>query len=85
VVTPVATSISLPSTELRRANAIQVENFPDIYDLVGENGAVFARASVQQYSLSKTLRAATGNSTAQAVTVEWNTEFSGYMITGLLS
>jgi hypothetical protein len=65
-----------------RAIAVQADRLPDIYDLIGEDGQVFDRASVQQFSLSRQLREATKDG-QQPVEIEWNAEFGGYMITGL--
>jgi hypothetical protein len=73
----------VPSMEPRRAQAVPVDRLPDIYDLVGDDGNVFDRASVQQFSLSKTLReVAKGGA---PVMVQWNSEFGGYMIISLVS
>jgi hypothetical protein len=63
--------------------AIPVERLPDVYDLLGEDGAVFGRGSVQQFSLSRQLRESVKIPDGLLVTVKWNPEFSGYMITGL--
>ncbi len=75
---PVATQVTRPT----RAMAVQADRLPDIYDLIGEDGQIFDRASVQQFSLSRELREATKDG-QQAVEIEWNAEFGGYMIIGL--
>jgi len=72
------------STVPRRALAVAVDRLPDIYDLIGDDGKVFDRASVQQFALSKSLRQA-ANSQGTPVMVQWNTEFGGYMITSLVN
>jgi hypothetical protein len=74
----------IPVTHVKRALAAQVDRLPDVYNLIGEDGAVFDRASVQQFRLSQQLREATKEA-QQAVELEWNAEFGGYMITGLCS
>ncbi len=78
----VPTARPVPTTKPTRAIAVQADRLPDIYDLIGEDGQVFDRASVQQFSLSRQLREATKDG-QQPVEIEWNTEFGGYMIVGL--
>jgi len=73
-----------PGTSPRRALAVAVDRLPDIYDLIGDDGTVFDRASVQQFSLSKALRQSV-TPQGTPVMVQWNTEFGGYMITSLVS
>lgn len=72
----------VPTTRPTRAMALQADRLPDIYDLIGEDGQIFDRASVQQFSLSRQLREATKDG-QQPVEIEWNAEFGGYMIIGL--
>jgi hypothetical protein len=67
----------------RRVQATPLDALPDVYELAGNDGAVFDRASVQQFSLSRQLREACQGGKAAWVMVEWNTEFAGYMITSL--
>ena len=80
--TIVTTSVA-PSSTPRRVHAVPVERLPDIYDLIGDDGQIFDRGSVQQFALSKSLREASKVPGGAPVTIEWNTEFAGYMITGL--
>jgi hypothetical protein len=72
-----------PLSTPRRVHAIPVERLPDIYDLIGDDGKIFDRGSVQQFALSKSLREASKVPGGAPVIIEWNTEFAGYMITGL--
>jgi hypothetical protein len=67
----------------RRVRALPVDRLPDVYTLIGDDGEVFGRGSVQQFSLSKLLREAAKGSEGASVMIEWNTEFAGYMITSL--
>lgn len=83
VTTNVAPTVS-PGLLPRRALAVAVDRLPDVYDLIGDDGNIFDRASVQQFSLSKSLRQA-ASSEGTPVMVQWNTEFGGYMITSLVS
>lgn len=83
VTTNVAPTVS-PGLVPRRALAVAVDRLPDVYDLIGDDGNIFDRASVQQFSLSKSLRQA-ASSEGTPVMVQWNTEFGGYMITSLVS
>jgi hypothetical protein len=71
-----------PSTTPRCVRAIPVDRLPDIYDLIGDDGQIFDRGSVQQFALSKSLRELSKTPGGVPVTIEWNTEFAGYMITG---
>lgn len=64
----------------RRVRAVPVEGIPDVYDLYGEDGQPISRASVQQFSLSMTLRAKT-DAWVKAV---WNPDFGGYTILAVL-
>lgn len=73
-----------PSSTPRRVHAVPVERLPDIYDLIGDDGKIFDRGSVQQFALSKSLREASKAPGGAPVIIEWNTEFAGYMITQLL-
>jgi len=77
-------SVAPPSTP-RRVHAVPVDRLPDIYDLIGDDGQIFDRGSVQQFALSKSLREASKVPGGAPVTIEWNAEFAGYMITQLCS
>jgi hypothetical protein len=65
-----------------RAIAKVVDKMPDIYDLCDEDGRIIGQGSVQQFSLSQTLRS---KQTAEGVlvAVRWRDEFGGYEISGL--
>jgi hypothetical protein len=76
--------VTVPITAVRPAQAVPVDRLPDIYDLIGEDGAVFGRASVQEFALSKTLRQAVSSPQGTPVLAQWNTEFGGYMIIGVV-
>jgi hypothetical protein len=67
----------------RRVRAVPVEGIPDVYDLYGDDGHPISRASVQQFSLSMTLResCARGDSWVKAA---WNADFGGYTILAVL-
>lgn len=82
---PIATSalVEKPQVRPRQARAVAVDRLPDIYDLIGEDGEIFDRGSVQQFSLSKPLREAAQDSEGVPVMIEWNAEFGGYMIIGM--
>jgi hypothetical protein len=82
---PAAVAVPLQDSpeKYTSGRAIPVERLPDVYDLLGEDGAVFGRGSVQQFSLSRQLRESVKIPDGLLVTVKWNPEFSGYMITGL--
>jgi hypothetical protein len=82
---PAAVAVPLQDSpeKYTSGRAIPVERLPDVYDLLGEDGAVFGRGSVQQFSLSRQLRELVKIPDGLLVTVKWNPEFSGYMITGL--
>jgi hypothetical protein len=69
----------------RRVRAVPVDRLPDVYTLIGDDGQVFGRGSVQQFSLSKLLREAAKDPEGAPVLIEWNAEFAGYMITTLCS
>ena len=71
-----------PSTTPRCVRAVPVDRLPDIYDLIGDDGQIFDRGSVQQFALSKSLRELSNTPGGVPVMIEWNTEFAGYMITG---
>jgi hypothetical protein len=75
--------VAAPITAVRPAHAVPVDRLPDIYDLIGDDGAVFGRASVQEFALSKTLRQASASPQGTPVLIQWNTEFGGYMIIGI--
>jgi hypothetical protein len=64
----------------RRVRAVPVEGIPDVYDLYGEDGQPISRASVQQFSLSMSLRAKTD----AWVKAAWNPDFGGYTILAVL-
>ena len=66
-----------------RAIAKAVDKMPDIYDLCDEDGRIVGQGSVQQFSLSQTLRS---KKTAEGVlvTVRWRDEFAGYEISGIV-
>ena len=64
----------------RRVRAVPADRLPDVYDLYGEDGFPISRASVQQFALSKTMRAATEGGKDAWVMAEWSKEFGGYMI-----
>jgi hypothetical protein len=66
-----------------RAIAKAVDKMPDIYDLCDEDGRIVGQGSVQQFSLSQTLRS---KQTAEGVlvTVRWRDEFGGYEISGIV-
>ena len=74
---------TVPSKEPRCVRAVPADRLPDIYELLGEDGTVFDRASVQQFSLSKQLREASGSPEGVWVNIAWSVEFGGYMITGM--
>jgi hypothetical protein len=80
VATTVAVPVPEPATSQRKVRAVPVDNLPDLYDLYGEDGLPISRASVQQFALSKMLRAA-GNEAW--VIAEWSKEFGGYMIVSM--
>jgi len=82
---PATSTLTQPDTNPRRVHAVPVDRLPDVYDLIGDDGQIFNRGSVQQFSLSKALREASKAPGGAAVMVEWNTEFAGYMITMLCS
>jgi hypothetical protein len=67
----------------RRVQATPLDALPDVYELAGNDGAVFDRASVQQFSLSRQLREACQGGKSAWVMIEWSSEFAGYMITAL--
>jgi hypothetical protein len=67
-----------------RVRAVPADRLPDIYELLGEDGVIFDRASVQKFALSRQLREVSGTGSTW-VTVEWSPEFGGYMITGMAS
>jgi hypothetical protein len=67
----------------RRVRASPVAMLPDIYDLYGEDGQPLSRASVQQFSLSRDLREACSKGEVW-VKAEWNPDFGGYTILGIL-
>jgi hypothetical protein len=67
----------------RRVRAAPVAILPDIYDLYGEDGQPLSRASVQQFALSKDLREACSKGEVW-VKAEWNPDFGGYTILGIL-
>jgi hypothetical protein len=84
---PVATTVAVPvllpepaSSSQRKVRAVPVDNLPDLYDLYGEDGLPISRASVQQFELSRVLRAA---GKEVWVVAEWNKEFGGYMIVSM--
>ena len=90
---PVATTVAVPmllpqqkpssvepTTSQRKVRAVPVDNLPDLYDLYGEDGLPISRASVQQFELSRVLRAA---GKGVWVVAEWNKEFGGYMIVSM--
>ena len=88
VPTAVPKQVTTVQTHLQthmRVRAVPADRLPDIYDLFGEDGVIFDRASVQKFALSRQLREVSGHSEGVWVTVEWSTEFGGYMITGLAS
>jgi len=65
-----------------RAIAKAVDKMPDIYDLCDEDGRIVGQGSVQQFSLSQTLRSK-HTTEGVLVAVRWRDEFGGYEITGL--
>jgi len=69
--------------DFTRAIAKPVDKMPDVYDLCDEAGTIVGQGSVQQFSLSQTLRA---RQTPEGllVAVRWREEFGGYEITGLV-
>jgi hypothetical protein len=69
-----------PTTSQRKVRAVPVDNLPDLYDLYGEDGLPISRASVQQFALSRVLRAAGKEAW---VVAEWSKEFGGYMIVSM--
>ena len=77
---PVQQPVQQPATSQRKVRAVPVENLPDLYDLYGEDGLPISRASVQQFALSRVLRAAGKESW---VVAEWSKEFGGYMIVSI--
>ena len=76
---PVPTQI-LPDISERRVRAVPVEGIPDVYDLYGDDGLPISRASVQQFSLSMTLR----SKPDAWVKAAWNPDFGGYTILAVL-
>ena len=66
-----------------RALAKPVDKMPDVYDLCDEAGTIVGQGSVQQFSLSQTLRTRQ-TSEGVLVAVRWREEFGGYEITGLV-
>ena len=66
-----------------KMRAVPVEKMPDVYDLFGEDGVSVSRASVQQFSLSLTLRKAAEKGELWVFAM-WRPEFSGYEITRLV-
>jgi hypothetical protein len=68
------------SSSQRKVRAVPVDNLPDLYDLYGEDGLPISRASVQQFALSRVLRAAGKEAW---VIAEWSKEFGGYMIVSM--
>lgn len=71
-------------TSQRRVRAAPVAMLPDIYDLYGEDGHPLSRASVQQFALSRDLREASAKGEVW-VNAEWNPEFGGYTILGIMN
>lgn len=67
----------------RRVRATPADALPDIYELTGDDGVIFDRASVQQFSLSRQLREACQGNISASVMIEWSPEFAGYIITSL--
>lgn len=87
VATTVAGSEARPELRLepaspsqRKVRAVPVDNLPDLYDLYGEDGLPISRASVQQFALSRVMRAAGKEAW---VIAEWSKEFGGYMIVSM--
>ena len=78
---PVPVSKPLPTKGRRRVQAIPMDALPDIYELL-DDGVMFDRASIQQFSLSQSLRDACRSGPVW-VWIDWNEEFQGYIITGL--
>lgn len=78
------TSLPTPTVDkgFQRAIAKAVDKMPDIYDLCDEDGRIIGQGSVQQFSLSQTLRS---RETVEGVLVNirWRDEFGGYEITGI--
>jgi hypothetical protein len=70
-------SIIEPENSHRKVRAVPVDNLPDLYDLYGKDGLPISRASVQQFALSRMLRAAGKEAW---VIAEWSKEFGGYTI-----
>jgi hypothetical protein len=66
-----------------RVRAVPVEKMPDVYDLFDEKGTPMARASVQQFKLSLTLRSAAEKGGDVWVIAHWRPEFGGYEIAAL--
>lgn len=75
------TPVVVPQPVLKRkARAVAVEKMPDIYDLYDEQGFPISRASVQLFSVSQQLRAATASPSGAWVQIRWRPEFGGYEI-----
>lgn len=76
---PLAQPLAVQDTSQRRVRAVPVDGIPDVYDLYGEDDQPISRASVQQFSLSMTLRekCAQGSTWVKAA---WNPDFGGYTI-----
>jgi len=71
------------STNLTKTVVAKYDSkLPDIYHIY-ENDILIGDASVQQLSLSRVLREKAMNTPGVNVTVEWNKEFDGYVVTGV--
>jgi len=66
-----------------RAIAKAVDKMPDIYDLCDEDGRIVGQGSVQQFSLSQTLRSKQ-TASGLLVAIRWRDEFGGYEIHGII-
>jgi hypothetical protein len=67
----------------KRLRAVSSPILPDIYELYDDASELVGRGSVQQFSLSKSLREATAKGETW-VKCEWNADFEGYVIVGIL-
>jgi len=76
---PPAPAPSIQKEGLRLVRAVPVDKMPDIYDLY-DGTTPLSRASVQQFSLSMSMRSMEGEIWVNA---RWNPEFGGYEIVSL--
>jgi hypothetical protein len=57
---------------------------PDLYDLVGSDGAELGRAAIQTLSISQALQLKRATGESLNVMAEWNEDFESYVVTSVL-